>query len=101
MPRYIDKDKLIRDLIDNRNFYPAIVKRAIENAPTEGVVPRSEVEKAKQEVAREIFEEIDTTIRTDIKANNRYYGDYQEGRNNAFYTVIRQLAELRKKYIGE
>lgn len=42
MPNYIDKDKLIRDLIDNRSFYPAIVKRAIENAPTEDVVPRSE-----------------------------------------------------------
>ena len=38
MPEYIDKEKLIRDLIDNRNFYPAIVKNAIENAPTEDVV---------------------------------------------------------------
>ena len=38
MPRYIDAEKLIRDLIDNRNFYPAIVKNAIENAPTEDVV---------------------------------------------------------------
>ena len=38
MPEYIDKDKLIRDLIDNRSFYPAIVKNAIENAPTEDVV---------------------------------------------------------------
>ena len=45
MPRYIDAEKLKRDLIDNRNFYPAIVKRAIENAPTEDVVPRSEVER--------------------------------------------------------
>ena len=38
MPEYIDKEKLIRDLIDNRSFYPAIVKSAIENAPTEDVV---------------------------------------------------------------
>ena len=58
MARYIDADKLTRDLIDNRSFYPAIVKRAIENAPTEDVVPRSEVEKAKQEVAREIFDAV-------------------------------------------
>jgi hypothetical protein len=50
--RYIDKDKLIRDLIDNRNFYPAIVKRAIENAPTEDVVPRAEAEKADKEIER-------------------------------------------------
>ena len=38
MPEYIDKEKLIRDLIDNRSFYPAIVKSAVENAPTEDVV---------------------------------------------------------------
>ena len=38
MPEYIDREKLIRDLIDNRCFYPAIVKNAIENAPTEDVV---------------------------------------------------------------
>ena len=40
--RHIDADKLTQDLID-RSFYPAIVKSAIENAPTEDVVPRSEV----------------------------------------------------------
>lgn len=57
MPRYIDEDKLIRDLI-NKDFYPAIVKRAIMNAPTEDVVPRSELEKAKQEVAEQIVAEI-------------------------------------------
>ena len=93
MPNYIDKEKLIRDLIDNRNFYPAIVKRAIENAPTEDVVPRAEVEEAKQEVAREIFTELD----------NEY------GENNGAYRIddltygdIRDfLAELKKKYIGD
>lgn len=38
MREYIDKEKLKRDLIDNRSFYPAIVKNAIENAPIEDVV---------------------------------------------------------------
>lgn len=38
MPKYIDKEKLKRDLIDNRCFYPVIVKNAIENAPTEDVI---------------------------------------------------------------
>ena len=38
MSEYIDKEKLIRDLIDNRCFYPAIVKKAIEDAPIEDVV---------------------------------------------------------------
>ena len=38
MLEYIDKEKLKRDLIDNRCFYPAIVKKAIEDAPVEDVV---------------------------------------------------------------
>ena len=50
MANYIDKDKLTRDLIDNRSFYPAIVKNAIENAPTEDVVPRSEVEELQKQL---------------------------------------------------
>ena len=47
MADYIDREKLIRDLID-KGFYPALVKRAIENAPTEDVVPRSEVEQLQR-----------------------------------------------------
>jgi hypothetical protein len=35
---YIDREALKRDLIDNRGFYPSIVKAAIENAPTADVV---------------------------------------------------------------
>lgn len=131
MPKYIDAEKLKRDLIDNRSFYPAIVKNAIENAPTEDVVPRSEYEKMKekadrhldnlkavlderaeekskverymlksdgslemiptvesvrQDVAREIFEEIEKSIMSPDQSQN-----YKE-----WY-----FAELKKKYIGE
>ena len=32
--RLIDADELTTDLIENKRFYPAIVKRAIEEAPT-------------------------------------------------------------------
>lgn len=87
MPRHIDAEKLKRDLIDNRSFYPAIVKKAIENAPIEDVVPRSEVEKAKTEVAREIFEEIEQTIMSPFWESQNYKEWY--------------FAELKKKYIGE
>lgn len=38
MNRYIDAEALKQDLIHNRSFYPAIVKSAIENAPTADVV---------------------------------------------------------------
>lgn len=37
MERYIGANALKEDLIHNRGFYPAIVKRAIENAPTADV----------------------------------------------------------------
>lgn len=109
--RLIDADKLTRDLIDNKCFYPAIVKRAIENAPIEDVVARSEFEEmqkfkdmayaesrsyneelktkldqAKQEVARGIFDEIDCLI---------YAGAESYGMSKSKYD------ELRKKYIGE
>lgn len=35
----IDREALKRDLIDNRSFYPAIVKAAIESAPVVDAVP--------------------------------------------------------------
>ena len=38
MSKYIDSEALKRDLIDNRNFYPAIVANAIEHAPACDVV---------------------------------------------------------------
>lgn len=112
MAEYIDREKLKRNLIDNRSFYPAIVKNAIENAPTEDVVPKSEVEKfiqeidqiqkdkadvtylkkqliakAKQEVAREIFEKIENILEVDK------YGEAK--------LDVRELYELEKKYIGK
>ena len=153
MTEYIDREKLKRDLIDNRNFYPAIVKNAIENAPNEDVVPRSEVEllKAnhkkqvdrlidecgnqstlwrlhfekiyqngketlKQEVAREIFEEIENFAKEDIRQRQKYIDNFY-GKNSKFNDTrsnwlggkidgIKELmeeciAELKKKYIGE
>ena len=84
--RYIDADKLKRDLIDNRCFYPTIIKNAIENAPTEDVVPRAEVERyqicddgslkmiptvesVRQATAREIFEELGQEIELALDSN--------------------------------
>lgn len=83
--RYIDAEKLKRYLI-YRSFYPSIVKRAIEEAPTEDVVSRSEVEQAKQEVARVIFEEFE-------KCFDKRFGDWM--------FIHWKYAELKKKYIGE
>lgn len=38
MPVYIDRDALVRDLIE-KGFYPAIVKNAIETAKVADVAP--------------------------------------------------------------
>lgn len=93
------------------------VKCAIEQSPTADVIPRSEVEelareneslaktvneaselihklrnqvkKAKAEVAREIFEEIDILV-----------DDWKHSRIQSIQ-FIAELAELKKKYTGE
>lgn len=108
--RLIDADKLTKDLI-YKSFYPVIVKRAIEEAPTEDVVPRAEVEelnwqlerereyieflktnllKAKQEVAREIFYLIDNYINI-VETTVGFDLDF----------LIKSITELKKKYTGE
>lgn len=110
MEEFISKNKLIRELID-KGFYPAIVKSAIENAPTEDVVPRKQsenwkeiaiayqkqfedtyedkqmaIKQAKQEVAREIFEELEKNPVV---------------MQSCIFIDKKQYAELKKKYIGE
>jgi hypothetical protein len=58
---------------------------------TEDVVPRSEVEKAKQEVAEQIFEEIDTQLAFFQK----------HCFSNTTKIILDVIAELKKKYTGE
>ena len=95
--RYIDADALIKKI------YPInakAVKLAIDNTPTADVVPKSEVERVydnlkavleeraetKQEVAREIFEEIERNI---INSNFEF-----------MFVNKKYFAELKKKYTG-
>ena len=92
----------------------------IDNAPTEDVVPRSEYEElsieleamrcaansykmhfenAKQEVAREIFEEIEEAL-----AQHSYAQCFQGevcATSYFDYDLEDSVAELKKKYIGE
>lgn len=76
-----------------------MIEDCIDNAPTADVVPKSEVEKAKQDVVREIFEEIKRTLdnyRTACCPIGEFepYSYYKGGLGKA-------IAELEKKYIGE
>lgn len=127
MEEFISKNKLIKELID-KGFYPAIVKSAIENAPIENVVPKSEYEKlewqfkeldiecnrlekdeenfhkAKQEVAREIFEHMKKRIHheyTYLADNVPNDDDYYLGKLAGISEAEIIIAECEKKYIGE
>lgn len=112
MDEYIKKSDLKAELL-RRDFYPAIVKSALETIPPADVVPRAEVKmlqsqvnrlkkydeerdialharliaNTRQEVAREIIAEILTTNTPDI---------------DGFFTMhITELADLKKKYTEE
>ena len=67
------------------------------------------IAEAKQEVAREIFEELyksvasKTTmqIRPIFKDDLNFEDGFRNGKNDAFLEVLLLIAELKKKYIGE
>lgn len=69
MADYIDREKLIRDLID-KGFYPALVKRAIENTPTEDVVPRSEYDA--------VVSAVDNSTKEFLKLHDAYQNQKRE-----------------------
>ena len=125
MARYIDADKLLADILDERIINKTekaqtVLKHfeiMVNRQPTADVVPKSEVEElkgelaiaerhekdaralfkdaviqlqnARQEVAREIFEEIEKFARRPFPESKAVY-------------VIkeREFAELKKKYTG-
>ena len=125
MARYIDADKidltkykigrsLATDWIDIED-----VKRAIALTPTADVVPKSEVDKtiaewawlhagvlnkldnAKAEAAREIFAEIEKTIRAAlilVGFSYKHQTKEMECRKECYEDLLGYIAELKKKY---
>ena len=146
-PRYINATELQKVVFDASWCNEVDCQqtlRLIDKAPTEDVVPKSEVEKwyaeyhkvkedlkqekmyhkstdkladrylvelkqAKQDIAREIFEdihkEIELALDSNYKArnNNGYgeFGEYVNGKIHALRGIEDFLAEIEKKYIGE
>ena len=99
MAQYFDADELLNRMPDDLP-YKASVKRVLMQAPEADVVPKSEVERVyynlqavleeraetKQEIAREIFEEIESVIM-------RFF------RETCYdYSLDNAIAELKKKY---
>ena len=83
MARYYEESALIEFV---KLYTPTIggettmecVERAIRNAPTADVAPKSEV-------AREIFEEIENTLEPHIESFTKFH-------------ITQKIAELKKKY---
>lgn len=128
MPRYIDADKFTERIkvspafcnINDGLLLQRVVIDLLNNAPAADVVPKSEVEelkkayanyeettglkKAKQEVAREIFEEIEEYAELQIESLNIAEkvdlsgADFFGGGKQAFVLLLDRLAELKKKY---
>ena len=117
MYKYIGCEALLNALKEERKngnfvFTSKWIKEIIDNLPYADVVPKSEVERlegelivestrrknavnayhdAKTEVAREIFEEIEKFIVRRMIADRPLIDD----------RLITDIAELKKKYVGE
>jgi hypothetical protein len=124
MARYVDAEalesELFRDGIAGIFLnYPRRIKFTIGEirgmlnnkriAPTVDVVPRSEVEKAKQEVAKEIFGELLGFTSSGIRwlkemineTEDEEYKVHFMGRLGELCNFETVLTEKQKKYIGE
>ena len=60
MAEYISRERLLRDpyIREGRYSCSDLIRMAINEQPAADVVPRSEVEKAKQEAYKEVFDEL-------------------------------------------
>jgi hypothetical protein len=96
MTEYIDREKFLKKIehfslnngttLGKHSGIADEIIDILEAEPTADVVPRSEVEEAKQEVAREIFDLIKL---------------YKQKWASGEVVPYRFIAELKKKYIGE
>ena len=99
MPRYIDADVLKERLEDFSKWCRDGRKQGVDfvldcplpDIPTADVVPRSEVEKAKQEVAREIIHEFKNMVINYVKDRDLLLVAFKNA-------VAYAEAELKKKY---
>ena len=86
MARYIDADKIDYTVTmvgrdENAGYRAVAFESDIDEIPTADVVPKSEV-------AREIFEEIETCLEYEYMSYLKAYD----------YTLLTRIEELKKKY---
>lgn len=94
--RLIDADKLTTDLIENKSFYPAIVKRAIEEAPTvqaigEWISVEERLPKVDELVLVSTFGGFLTT--DFVKPNGKWCGHWQQ--NVSYWMPLPQPPQMK------
>jgi hypothetical protein len=82
MRRYIDADKLLRNLPDDLP-YKASVKRVLIQAPEADVVPKSEVEKIFEEIEKHLIFNTYGIATISDKTLAELKKKYTEGKNGA------------------
>ena len=85
--------KIKEELDKSTNFYCSFTKSKIQECPIQ-----DEVEKSKQEVAREIFDEIAEILKKIDRRNSLIGSDYGE---LLICDIGCCIGELKKKYVGE
>jgi hypothetical protein len=101
---YINVDEFKRKLIDEKNFFPAIVARALDEMPTADVVPRAEVERLLEDIIEGLAAEqtkegqkADSAWESQDTLSYEVFG-YAEDK---LETIVLALTLLKKKYIGD
>lgn len=90
--------KCYEELDKSTDFYCSFTKSKIQNCPIQ-----DEVEEAKQEVAREMLDEIKTKINSliDFYCHHTTVLSTVRAKVDAYFEIDGFIAELEKKYIGE
>ena len=114
MARYIDADKLKERLlvisVVSDDLYGMGINRGLDRAETAiDMMPTADVA-PREEVAREIFEEIEREITDALKSNYKVLPQLEEseamwnnvnGKINALRGIEYFIEELKKKHTGE
>ena len=106
MPIYIKEYDVYERLRIEAHYSHTECEKILQGIRKADVVPRSEVEEAKQEVAREIL----THIKKHIGFHEKLYGnielhpvvsEFKRGATTVTAYFDELIAEIEKKYIGE
>ena len=97
MGEYIKKSDLKAELL-RRDFYPAIVKNALETIPPADVVPRAMIAEIFGEMKKAIKEEVRDYCNSFEKAETHEFQEYFKTKQNTAIFLYMKIDHLEKKY---